>query len=789
MDNEKILNMSSQEQFKNDYVRYGIYILFKRILSDYKDGLKSVQRRVVYDMLKIHATDKKVKSARVVGDVMGNYHPHGDSSIYGTIKALANWFECYMPLVEPGGGFGTFQGDQPAAARYTECKLSKFAMDVVLSDLIECPEVVDWSSNYSDTLREPDYLPVKLPLLLINGSFGIGLGSGMKADIPSHNITEVIDATLTLLDNPEADIVLVPDHCMECAIINTDFAAISRSGFGHYRVRGRIDIETFKGKTALVIKSVPNLTYLNSITDKIEELVEKKKIIQIDNCVDKSTDDQMRYIITLKPGADPNYVREVIYKNTNLDQTFRVNFMTLDKLSPLRMSYKSYLLSFIEFRKLTKFRLYSNKLQKVQTAIHEKEAYIKVLESGEVDKIIDMIRKQKSVDDNYLTEYLVSKLKITDLQAQYIINTNLKKLSMGYLNKYKEEAAKYEIQKQWLLTHIMDDDVIKEDIRQELLDLRAKYGKPRNCKVINFSDDGIPRGEMTIAIMENNFIKKIPAGAPLANNKGTIKSLVKMDNTDNILIFDELGKVFKLPVHKIPLTDKNSIGTDIRFLVKALTSNIAAIIPESIVKAMSEKGCHNNKNYLITLTNSGLIKRMDLDDFLTVPPSGIFYAKIDKEDYIKNIIIAHSNFSVIVYSDRKATITKINDIPYLKRNTKGSRSMSNVDHVDGLCVIDNTCTDIVVITASGRVNRINLIQGLPNVGKGKSGCNLIKLNSGDKIASIVSGNTSDMILIKGTAEDIVLNIGDLKPGSSISSGDKILNTRNNKIIYCTISRQ
>lgn len=789
MENEKILNMSSQEQFKNDYIRYGIYILFKRILSDYKDGLKSVQRRVIYDMLKIHATDNTVKSAKVVGDVMGNYHPHGDSSIYGTIKTLANWFECYMPLVDPGGGFGTFQGDAPAAARYTECKLSKFAMDVILADLIECPEVVDWSSNYSDTLKEPDYLPVKLPLLLINGSFGIGLGSGMKADIPSHNITEVIDATLTLLDNPEAEIVLIPDHCMNCTIINTDFAAISKSGFGHYRIRGQMDIEEFKGKTALVIKSVPNLTYLNSITDKIEELVEKKKIIQIDNCVDKSTDDQMRYIITLKPGADPNYVREVIYKNTNLDQTFRVNFMTLDKLSPLRMSYKSYLLSFIEFRKLTKFRLYSNKLQKVQTAIHEKEAYIKVLESGEVDKIIDMIRKQKSVDDHYLTEYLVNRLKITDLQAQYIINANLKKLSMGYLNKFKEEARKYKEQKQWFLNHIMDDDVIKEDIRQELLSLRAKYGKPRNCKIIDFSDGGIPRGEMTIAIMDNNFIKKIPGAASLVNNKGTIRSLVKMDNTDNILIFDELGKVFKLPVHKIPLTDKNSIGTDIRFLVKSLTANIAAIIPESIVRAMSEKGCHNNKNYLITLTNTGLIKRMDLEDFLTVPPSGIFYAKIDKEDYIKNIIIAHSNFSVIVYSDRKATIMGINDIPYLKRNTKGSKSMSNVDHVDGLCIIDNTCTDIVVITASGRVNRINLIQGLPNTGKGKSGSNLIKLNSGDKISSIVSGNTNDRIIVKGIAGDTVLNIADLKPGSSISSGDKILNTRNNKIIYCTISRQ
>lgn len=707
-----------------------------------------------------------------------------NSSIYGTMKPMANWFETYVPLIDKNGNFGTFQGDPQAAARYTECKLSKFSLEAVLADIIDSPESVDWSATYNEATKEPDYLPVKVPLLLINGSFGIGLG--MRAEIPTHNLVEVIDATLALMDNPNIEITLIPDHCMPCEIINTDFTKICRAGFGHYKVRGKIDIEQYKGKTALIIKSVPNLTFLNSVTEKIEDLVKKKKIIQIDSWYDESTEDMMRYVIVLKPGSDPNYVRDVIYKNTTLEQTLRINFETLNGLNPLRLSYKSYLLSFIDFRKMTKFRVYSNRLQVIQTKIHEREAYIKVLESGEIDNIIAIIKKQKVVNDVVLIEYLIKKLKITDLQAKYIIESDLKKLSYGYLSKYKEEAKELEASKKELLMHIMDDKIIENDIRQELLEIKAKYGKPRNCTIIDENAASeIPKGEMTVAISEKNFIRKVPGNAAIGSFKNdNIRTMIKLDNTDSILIFDEMGKVFKLPVHKIPFTDKNSNGTDIRFLIKSLTANINTIIPESIIKNLAGKGQHNNKHYVLTLSNSGLIKRMDLDDFVTVPPSGIMYAKVDKGDFIKDIVIAHSSFRIVVYSDRKAVIMGVNDISYLKRNTKGSKAMSNVDHVDGMCVLYNGCTDIVVITESGRINRINVIQGLPNTAKGKSGSNLIKLASGDKIVSVVSGNECDLVHIQCTDTDTVFKIADLKIGSSISPGDKVLATRGNKIIRC-----
>ena len=712
-----------------------------------------------------------------------------NSAIYGTIKPMANWFESYIPLVDPSGNFGTFQGDPMAAARYTECKLSKFSIENVLGEIMDSSEAVDWSPTYSGVTVEPDYLPVKIPLLLINGSFGIGLG--MRAEIPTHNLSEVIDATLALMDNPNTEITLIPDHCMNCEIIETDFAKICRSGFGHYRVRGKIVEENYKGKRALVIKSVPNLTYLNNITEKIEELIKKKKIIQIENCYDESSITDMRYVIVLKNGSDPNYVKDVLYKNTGLEQTLRINFETLNGLTPLRMSYKSYLLSFIDFRKMTKFRVYSNRLQDIQTKIHERIAYIKVLESGEIDNVIAIIKKQKTIDDAGLIEYLIKRLKITDLQAKYIIEADLKKLSYGYLEKYKAEVKNMEDMKKELMKHIMNDRVIENDIRQELLDIKAKYGKPRNCTVISAdATSEIPKGEMIVAVTEKNFIRKVPSNVSIGSFKNdTLRTAIKIDNTDSILIFDEVGKVFKLPVHRIPFTDRSSNGIDIRFIIKSLTANINTIIPESVLKSFADRGHHDNKHYLVTLTNSGLIKRMDLDDFLTVPPSGILYAKVDTGDYVKDIVIAHSNFSLVVYSDRKATIMGVNDVPYLKRNTKGSKAMANVNHVDGVCVIHNNCTDIVVITESGKINRINIIQGLPNNGRGKSGMNLIKLGSGDRIVSVLSGNINDLIRIKCTGTDMALRIADLKIGSSISPGDKVMTTRGNKIIRCYVERQ
>lgn len=707
-----------------------------------------------------------------------------NSGIYGTFKPMTNWWEGKVPLLDKQGNFGTLSGDIESAERYTEVKLSKFAMECVIGELANTRKSVDWVDNYSNTCLEPEFLPVKVPLLLIEGSLGIGVG--LRADIPAHNLAEVIDATLYLMHNPEGQVALVPDHCMDCEIYDTDWSKISKAGFGHYKIRGKIDIEDYKNKKALVIKSLPDMTFLNTIKEKIEELVEKKKIIQIENIYDECTVDKMRLVIVLKNGADPNFVRDVIYKNTKVEQTLRINFETLYGFNPLRMSYKSYLLSFIDFRKQTKFRLYANMLQDVQTRIHERDAYIKVLESGEIDNIIAMIRKQKKADDSYLIDYLMKRLKITDLQAKYIINTDLRRLSIGYLNKYKEEALALEKQRKAYMAVILDEKRIEAEIEQELLDIKARYGKPRTCRIIKGVDDqDIPKGMMQIAVTEKNYVKKVPDGTSIGSFRNdSVRTMIHLDNTDSIIIFDEQGRVFKLPVHKIPFTDRNSNGTDVRYLMKGLTANINCIIPESVIKELAKKGSHNNKHYLITITRNGLYKRMDLDDFTTVPPSGILYAKLEPNDYVKDIIIAHSNFNLIVYSDKKAVSVNVNDIPYLKRNTKGSRAIYNAETVDGLCVIDQTKSDIVVITELGKINRLPTMS-LP-INPNKKGFNVIKLSATDKIHSILSGNDSNIICIKTLKSYYEIPIAQLAIGSSIGGGEKLVPMKADQMIRCWI---
>lgn len=782
---ETILTKNTGEQFKDDYTRYALYTTYKRVLSDMRDGLKPVQRRIIYTMFKnTGAIQHTVKSAAVLGDVMKYYHPHGDAGIYSAVKPMVNWFESKVPILDCQGSFGNLEGDPASAARYTEIKLSKFAQECIIGDLFDTDKAVDWLPNYSNTCMEPEYLPVKVPLLLIEGTLGIGVG--LRADIPAHNLAEVIDATIQLIADPNSNVVLVPDHCMGCDIYNTDWDKISKTGFGHYKIRGRIDIEDYKNKKALVIKSVPDLTFLETIRVKLEDLVEKKKIIQIENMYDECTPTQMRFVIVLKNGADPEYVREVIYKNTKMEQTLRINMETLYGLNPLRMSYKSYLLSFIDFRKNTKFRVYANMLQDIQTKIHERDAYIKVLESGEIDNIIQMIRKRKNTDDGELIDYLIKKLKITDLQAKYIITADLRKLSIGYLNKYKEEAKNYEALRKQYMDIVLDEHKIEAEIVQELLDIKARYGKPRTCRIIEGTDEvNIPKGMMQVAVTEKNFIRKVPEGTAIGSFRNdSIRNLIPIDNTDSILIFDEQGKVFKLPVHKIPFTDRNSNGTDIRFMIKGLTANINCIIPESVIKELSKKGSHNNKHYLISITRNGLYKRMDLDDFCTVPPSGILYSKLEQGDFVKDIIIAHSNFNIIVYSDRKAVSVNVNEIPYLKRNTKGSKSIYNAEVVDGLCVIDQSKSDIIVVTETGKANRIPIIS-LPINGN-KKGFNVIKLGANDKINSIVGANNSNILCVKTVKTYYEIPVTQLKVGSSISSGDKVIPMKADQMLRCWI---
>lgn len=789
---QTIVDTKANEQYTKDYKEYALYVERHRTTPELRDGLKPVQRRILYTARFVSNALDNRKCADIVGSTMGGYHPHGDSSIYGALCTMTNWFQTKIPLFEGQGNFGNTYQNVPASYRYTEVKLSKFAQECILDELVSFKEVVDWGRNYDESKPEPNFLPCKVPLLLINGCTGISVGD--KVDIPSHNINEVIDATITLIQNPKAKIALVPDHCQACEIVDTDWADISAKGYGNYKVRSVIDIEPYKGDNnkyrdcqTLVIKSCPNQTFLETAILKLTEMVKKNKIIGIIDMEEqsfiekdrtgkkhKSDLDHMRFVIVLKPGTDPNYIRNEIYKNTNLLQTARVNLKVMDtgdRAYPVkRLSYTGYLKAWIEFRKLTKLRYFDNRIQKLMTRKHVISMYIMAIERGISDDIINMIKSNKSTDDNVLIEMLIKKCKITDIQAKFFINCELKKLSKGYYNIFKQEEAKLNQDIKACTDVIVTDGAIEQNIINELLEIKAKYGMPRKCKLISESEvNGVAAGTFKVVITENNFIKKIGVNDPITKPKNdNVKFVVVGDNSRNILLFDEFGKVYNIPIAKIPFADKNSGGIDIRLINKYINSQITSVVYDVVMEQYS-------KGFVVTLTKDGFIKRMTTTDFLNVPTSGLVYCKLDGDDKIIDMLMFNNNAEIVVYGSKKALRIDINEIPILKRNSRGCISMSSkTTNVEGMSVICKGFKDIVVVTKNGYVNRI--IPDCVQKGRSKAGSNVIKLSKTDNIVAMCGVNQNEILeaTIAPTGEIIEIPVSSIPSGTSISTGIKMI---------------
>lgn len=777
---EKIVPVDSAQQFRKDYVEYALYVERHRVVPELRDGLKPVQRRIIYTAAAhSKAKDGNVKCADIIGSTMGKYHPHGDSSIQGALYVLTNWFQTKMPMFIGRGNFGNTYQNVPAAPRYTEARLSPFALDCVINDLTEFKEIVDWEPNYSNTLMEPSFMPCKVPLLLINGSTGIAVGD--KVDIPSHNINEVIDATIALINNPKTEIVLIPDHCQPCEIVDTDWKRINRMGFGNYKVRGVIDIEKYNGIKSkyagydtLVIKSVPNLTFLETIIDKVETMIKENKIVGIIDMEENSDLYNMRFVLVLKPGTDPNFIRTELYKNTNLMQTARVNLKVLDindKEHPAkRLSYKGYLQAWITFRKLTKLRYYENRLQRKMTRLHMIENFIWAIESGKADEVIDMIKKNPSTDDKVIMELLIKKCHITDIQARYFVDNQIKKLSKGYLKKYKEEQAILLADTQHCRDMVIVDGAIEKDIISELLQIKEKYGEPRKCRLITEAEaEGITAGTFKVVITESNFIKKVPEAEPLTKPKNdSIKFVVVGDNSKDILLFDSFGKVFNVPISKIPFADKNSNGIDIRLINKYINSSITAVIYQPTMEQFKN-------GYIVTLTKDGFIKRMTTTDFLAVPASGLVYCKLDQDDQIIDMLLFGNNAEIVIYGDKRALRIDINDIPILKRNARGCTSMnSKTVKVEGMSAMSKVFTDFVVVTKNGYINRI--IPDSVQKGRSKAGSNVIKLGKTDNIVAVYGVTNADILtcLVAPTGEAVQIPVAQIPNGTSVSTGERMI---------------
>jgi len=776
---ERIIERDSLEMYVEDQSKYMIIVDLRRMIPSVQDGLIPIQRRVLYTAFEDGLTteNKHRKTAKLVGNIMGKYHPHGDSSIAGAIANLVAWYKSKYPLMYGYGGWGNVAGDSPSSPRYTECSLSSFGYDMMIDELAQAPNIVDWSDNFDKTEIEPDYLPAKIPNILVNGAFGIGLG--IQINVPSHNLGEVIDETIALINNPNHKVKLIPDSIQNCDIVSDDWQSICNTGRGSFKIRGKIKTEKDnKGNYRLRIISLPDNVTCDQIYEKILAMITAKQLPMVKDVTSNMKSSKPDVIIDLRPGSDPEYVKQTIFAKTDVQKSFSVNFEAVasNGIELKRYSYKNYLLEFIDNRLHTKFRLYCGKLQQVMTRHIQVDAFIKVLSSKELDRLIAMVRKYNGTDTEYIVEWMIKTFKVTDIQAKFILSRTIPQLSKGNLKKFIEEEKELQKKIAEYQPKVTDDgSLIKQELIEELKAIKKKYNNPRMCTVLeNINDNDVPAGTFKLVITERNFIRKIP-DVDKVNivRKDNPKFIIRVDNRENLLLFDNKGKVFNLPIHKIPITDKQGPGTDVRILVKNLTADIAAIFYEPILKEIVKS---KHKHYLTVLTKSNTIKKIALDDFLNVSPSGLMYSKIKPEDEVVGVQIVAHNLDIAICSDKKVLRCKLKDIPEYKRNATGSKAMNTREPINSMSVFYPESKFIVVVTKNGKFNKfpVGLLEASS---RGKAGHKVINLSPNDEILNVYGVNDTDSIKVVTTEGIEMVPVAGLKTKSSIASGEKMISSK------------
>ena len=776
---ERIQDVNVAEQSDEDIKSYAIYVAKHRVTPDIIDGLKPVNRRILWCAANDFKGQGFIKTISIMGRVVEKYNPHGDAAVQMAIRNMINDFSTKYPTMLGEGSWGSKANPYPAAPRYNGCKLSPFAIDVFFDDLYDDKRTVDWIENYTNTCLEPAYLPAKIPTLLILGQMGIGVG--FKPTIPSHNLGDVIDVTIKLMKDPNAPFCLIPDECMPCEIFETDFQKINDTGVGTYVSRGIIDIGEYNKNPALYIRSLPDYTFFNKIKDSIISLVASGKMPYIIDMISKTRDVEEKdgsvhtifeEIIVLKKGADPNFVKAFLYANTRIKETRQVRLIVIkDNNIVYNISYREYLLNFINFRRITIARKMNAKMQTLKTAIHEKELYIKAITSGSIDKIIDMIRKQDSRNEDVLVEFLIKKLDVTPLQAKFLLRTNIAKLSKGYVKQYQKELDEYNKRLNYVKSILTNPEAMDQYIIDEMLEIKRKYNTPKVCRVISSAEaSGIAPGTFKLLFSKKNFIKKIGEFENITSfTNDEMKFGLTVDNAENILIFSELGKVFKQPVHKIPITVKGSNGIDVRVLNKYCTSNITCAAREVTLQNLTKT---KYKNFIFIITQNGYIKKIDIEDILSAQPSGIIYSKLDNGDRVKDILFGPDKMDILIYSGPKVLRISSKEVPYLKRSTKGNRASTAATKIDGMNFVLPESTELVIVTNEGYVNRIpmSIIQ---RSSRGRAGTKVIRLKKDDTIKSIWPCREESTIVVFEDKTRKEFPVRDIQLGSTISTGIKL----------------
>ena len=795
----RIVQVNLEEQMKAAYIDYSMSVIVSRALPDVRDGLKPVHRRILYDMaaeLNLSSDKPTRKSARIVGDVLGKFHPHGDSSVYEAMVRMAQDWSMRYPLVEGQGNFGSMDGDSPAAMRYTEARMQKIT-DEVMADIEK--ETIDWGLNFDDTLKEPTVLPTKIPLLLVNGASGIAVG--MATNMAPHNLGEVVDACCAYIDNPECeceellDYVKGPDFPTGGIIYGYEGVKEALlTGRGRVVMRAKTEIEhTASGRECIVITEIPYMVNKADMIKRIADLINEKKIEGISYINDESDRQGMRIVIILKQDAVASVVLNTLYKNTPLQTSFAVNNIALVNGRPQLLNLKELIRHFVDHRHDVIVRRSRFDLQKAQERLHIVQGLL--IAQDNIDEVVHIIRSSKTNEE--ARTRLQERFNLSDLQSAAIMEMRLRQLTG--LQREQLEAERDELMKtiDYLNAVLANVDMQMQIIKDELQEMKEKYGDERRSEIIYSSEEFNPEDfyaddDMVITISHMGYIKRTPLAEYRTQNRGGkgakgsatrdedfIEHIYVASMHNTMMFFTEMGRCYWLKVYQIPEGTRSSKGRAIQ--------NVIQIEPGDKVRAYINTKNLNDKefvenNYLVMCTKRGIVKKTTLEDYSRPRTNGVKAIVIREGDQLLEVKLTSGNAEIMIAA-REGRAIRFNEstVRPMGRVSSGVRAISIEDdnEVIGMIAIEpDSKEDVLVLSENGYGKRTDLDEyRITNRGgKGVKTINVTE-KTGKLISIQAVTDDNDLMIINRSGLTIRTSADQIRVAGRATQGVKVIDLR------------
>ncbi|HAY3541753.1 TPA: DNA gyrase subunit A [Elizabethkingia anophelis] len=802
---EKLIPINIVDEMKSSYIDYSMSVIVSRALPDVRDGLKPVHRRVLYGMygLGVFSNRKYLKSARIVGDVLGKYHPHGDSSVYDAMVRMAQSWSLRYPLVDGQGNYGSMDGDPPAAMRYTEARLKKIS-DEILSDLDK--ETVDFQNNFDDSLQEPKVLPTRVPALLVNGTSGIAVG--MATNMAPHNLTESINAICAYIDNNEITIdelmqhIIAPDFPTGGIIYGYDGVRDAfHTGRGRIVLRAKVSFEQIGNRDAIIVSEIPYQVNKAEMIARTAELVKEEKIPGIYEIRDESDRKGLRIVYELKMDAIPNVVLNLLYKYTSLQTSFSVNNIALVAGRPQQLNLKEIIHYFVEHRHEVIIRRTEYELKKAKERAHILEGFMKVIGTQDaLDKAISIIRH--SANPQEAKTGLIEEFELSDIQAQAVLDLRLARLTGMELDKIREEYEEIMNLIKRLEDILATPALQYEIIKNELIEIRDKYGDERRTEIdyaggeMNI-EDFIPNEQVVLTISHAGYIKRTPVNEYKVQSRGGVGNrgattrdadfleyIVAATNHQYMLFFTEKGKCYWLRVFEIPEGSKTAKGRAIQ--------NLINIEPDDKIKAYLRTDDLKNTEYVekmsvVMITKNGTIKKTSLEAYSRPRVNGINAIEIREDDQLlgarltdgtSEIMIATKNGKCIRFPEEK-----VRSVGRTSIGVKGI-TMEDNDEVIGMIAISDKENETVLVVSENGYGKRTAVEDYRITNRGGKG--VITLNITDKTGQLIAinnvTNEHDLMIINKSGVAIRMSVEEMRVMGRNTQGVRLINLKGNDAI-------